>query len=395
MSKSSEGFISFITGVSIIGVAVGVLALVVVTSVVNGFEGELTRAITGMNGDVILYSRGNPISTPRLIEEKIKQVVPEVQAVTASFVTELMVSGQAGVAGAVLEGVDTTTLNSVVSIEKRFQSGRMPQSMGEVALGSALADRIGAAPGDKVRLIAPFVGESFESNGSLGSPKVLEAYVSGIFKMGFYQYDSKYIISPIATVQAFLSQPEKVTTFKMKLQNKADPVSAANRLTENFGYPFRAKDWGQLNRNLLYAIRLEKVVIAIILTAITVVAAFNVISALMMMIHDKGREIAILKAMGMGRASSFSLFIWIGTFIGVVGSLAGVAVGLGVNRLIEKTRIIKIPADIYYIGFLPVVVRWEEIVMISFFGVLVSFAATLYPAMKVAVRSPLEGLRDS
>ena len=392
LSKTSGGFLSFISSVSIGGVAVGVLALVVVTSVINGFEGELTKAIVGMKGEVILQTRGSPISKPELVEKKIHEIIPQAEAVTASFISQLMVAGPNAVAGAILEGVDAESLGKVTRIPESVIEGRLPQADGEVSVAYDLAEKIGAKVGEKIRLIAPFVGEP-EKGKDFGSPKVLLVTVVGIFRLGFYEYDSKYLLGHLPTVQKFLEQEGKVTTFKIRLTPGSDPVKVADRLTDNFGYPFRARDWGQLNKNLFYAIKLEKVVISILLTAIIVVAAFNVISALMMMIHDKAREIAILKAMGMGRGSSFSLFVQIGTFIGLVGAISGAGLGLGVDYLLHKTKLIHLPAEIYYISFLPVVIRWEEVFVIAVLGVLVSFAATLFPAFQVSVRSPLDGLR--
>ncbi len=391
LSKSSEGFVSFITRVSVVGLALGVLALVVVTSVINGFEGELIRVITGMNGDVILYSRGDPLTDAKQLEEKIRKVAPEVQAISASFVTELMVSGPAGVAGAVLEGIDAEAIGKVTSIPDRVISGRLPERDGEVALGKALADRIGATTGSEVKLIAPFIGDG--SGGQAAVAKTLPSHVSGIVQMGMHEYDSKFIFATLPAVQAALKQPDRVTSFKLKLSKPDQSRQVADRLAENFGYPFRAKDWGQLNKNLFYAIRLEKVVIAIILTVIVLVAAFNVVSTLMMMIHDKTREIAILKAMGLRQSQSFRLFCLIGLGIGIVGTALGGALGLGLTVLIQKSSWIHIPSDIYYIGFLPVVVRWPEMAMIGFVALLVTFAATFWPARSVSKRQPLEGLR--
>lgn len=391
LSKSADGFLSLIAWVSIVGVALGVLALTVVTSVINGFEGELVRVITGMNGDVILYSRGEPITESEKVEAKIRQTAPEVKQITASFVTELMISGAAGVAGGVLEGIDLKTVGKVTDVPKRVVEGRLPAGEGEVALGSALAERIGVRPGMDVRLIAPFIGDG--SGGNSSAPKAIPSKVVGIVRMGMHEYDSKFIFAPIRSVQSALKQPDRVTSFKMKLNNPDSARAVADRLGESFGYPFRAKDWAQFNKNLFYAIRLEKVVIAIILTAIVIVAAFNVVSTLMMMIHDKTREIAILKAMGFRPAQSFRLFVLIGMSIGIVGTAIGAALGLSLNVLLHQTNWIRLPEEIYYIGFLPVVVRWTELSLIGFAALLITFAATLYPSLKVSSLPPLQGLR--
>ena len=160
LSKSSDGFLSFIAWVSVVGVSLGVLALTVVTSTINGFENELTRVISGTNGDVIFYTRGEPFEHPDQVEDKIRSIVPEIQAITPTFTTELMASGATGVAGAVLEGVDLPTLGSVTVIPERVMRGRMPSQKGEALIGDALAERIGAKVGDEIRLIIPFTEES-------------------------------------------------------------------------------------------------------------------------------------------------------------------------------------------------------------------------------------------
>ena len=399
LSKASDGFLSFIAWVSVVGVALGVLALVVVTSVINGFEGELTRVITGTMGDVFLYSRAEPVKDADKIEEKIRHAVPETVAITTVLDAELMSAGPSGVAGAFLEGIDTETIGLVTAIPQRVIAGRLPVKDDEVALGSAIAERIGAGEGSEIRLIIPFTGEASAtppgeaSATAAGAPKVVKVHVVGIVKMGMYEYDSKYIFGSLGGVQKLLNQPDRVSSFKIKLSPGADSRAASDLLTDHFGFPFRAKDWAQLNKNLFMAIKLEKAVIAVLLTAIVIVAAFNVVSTLMMMIHDKTKEIAILKAMGLRPAQSFRLFCMVGLGMGVVGTFFGSLMGMGVNWIIAHTHLIQLPADIYYIGFLPVVIRWREVGLIGAVALLVSFTATLYPAWKISRSSPLEGIR--
>jgi lipoprotein-releasing system permease protein len=263
----------------------------------------------------------------------------------------------------------------------------MPVIPGEIALGSVIADKIGAKVDSEIRLIAPFTGDSD------ASPRASKIRVVGIVRMGMYEYDSKFVFMSLDAVQRFLDLPGRVTTFHIKLKPGSNSRAASDRLAQSFDYPFRAKDWSQLNKNLFYAIKLEKVVIAIILTVIIIVAAFNVVSTLMMMIHDKTKEIAILKAMGFRPMQSFRLFCFIGVGIGAVGTVFGVAGGLGLGWILQRTHWIDLPADIYYIGFLPVVVRWKEVGIIALSALAISFLATLYPSLKVSRRSPLDGLR--
>lgn len=426
LSQQAEGFPSFVAWVSVTGVALGVLALTVVTSVVNGFEGELTRVITGTNGEVILYSRGDPVHEPDAIIARVKRTVPELQAISASFVSQLMISGPHGVAGAAMEGIDPVTIGFVTEIPQRISEGKIfseyrpaltgrpprevlshlenraadlakePQPRMEIVVGSALAERIGAKVGTDVQLIIPFAGESGpdeEKPLEESQPRVMAATVSGIAHLGMYQYDSKMIFAPLEGVQKFLDRTDQVTTFRLRMHPGTNTREIADRLTENFGYPFRARDWSSLNKNLFSAIQHEKIVIAIILTAIVIVAAFNVVSTLMMLIHDKTKELSILKAMGLPASAGFKLFSMIGLGIGAVGTGLGVLLGLGMNEVLEKTHWIDLPPEVYYIGFLPVVVRWSEVLLIVGVTMGIIFIATLYPAIRVARRSPLDGIR--
>lgn len=407
LSKHSDGFLSFIAWVSVVGVALGVMALTVVTSVINGFEGELSSVITGMNGDVILYSRES-IRDPAAIEAKIRSTVPELQAITPCFIAEVMAAGPTGVAGSILEGIDPAQAGLVTAVPKRVIRGRLPSGPQEVAVGSALADRLGVNLDMDLRVIIPSVhsSESPSEEGAGGNsgenpdgseeevtPKAIQVKVVGIIRMGMYDYDSKYIFATLPVVQDLLQQPGRVTAFKLKLMPGTDSHRISKRLGDYFGYPFRAKDWAELNHNLFYAIQLEKAVISIILTVIVIVAAFNVVSTLMMMIHDKTKEIAILKAMGFRPAQGFRLFCLIGLGMGMVGTAFGVGIGYGIGWVLAHTHLVHLPADIYAIGFLPVVMRWNEVGIIALLAVTISFLAALYPGWKVARRSPLDGLR--
>lgn len=389
-SRSSKGFVSFIASVSVLGIALGVLALIVVTSAVNGFEGELARVIAGKNGDVILYTRADAIDDPPAVIEKVKKTAPEVNSGTAAFVAQVMVSGANGVFGALLEGVDLATVSQVTDLPNQLIKGRLPQVDDEVGLGSALAQKLGVEVGGTVRLVTPYSGTS---EGIQGAPRSSAKRVVGIVSYGMYDYDSKYIFGTLAGVQTFLGQAGKATAFKFKVKSGASAQLVADRLSETFGYPFRAKYWGQLNKNIFYAIQLEKAVISILLASIIVVAAFNMVSALMMLIHEKSRDLAILKAMGLSHSKVFALFFAFGLVFGSIGVVMGLFGGLAVNGLLSRFQLIQIPSDIYYISFLPVVVRWNEVFGICTLALAVALVATIYPAVRVTRQSPLDGIR--
>ena len=384
--NSGPGFASFIAWVSVIGMALGVLSLVVVNGVVTGFLSELSAVVSSVNGDVIVYSRGNPVSSAKEMKEKIMEWSPEVVDLTPSFLTEVMVSGKSGVAGALFEGLDYETLSKVTTLQKKLTQGRWPENDQEVVLGASIASRLGATVGQPVRVIIPFLGESTQ-------PLAVEAKVVGIVKLGMHQYDSKVAFANLSWVQKLLSSPGKITSFRLKLLPNTDGKRIAERLNEYLGYPFRARHWSDLNKNIFAAIKLEKAVISLILLAIIMVAAFNVISTLMMLIHDKTEDIAILKAMGMSPGQTFLLFTVLGAWIGGVGIVLGLGLGLGINELLSQFQWIKIPSEIYYLGYLPVMIDWKEVSLIGAVAFLLSVVATLFPAWRVARLEPLEGLR--
>ena len=398
-AKPRGNFLSFITLISVAGVSVGVLALLVVTSVVNGFENELVRVISGTQGDVLFYSRGSPIRDRDVLERKIREFTPKLKAITGSYVSEVMFNGPHGVAGGALEGVELNTWGSVISVEERLvPGGKLPSRENEVVLGSALAERIGVSTGDSVRIVLPFTGTDDE--GGYGSPRVRDFKVVGIVHLGMYDYDSKYAYAPLTSVQklvfgedAVSDKRDWITSFRLKLNDGADAQKAAFELSQHFGFPYRVRDWSALNKNLLYAVTLEKAVITVLLTAIMIVAAFNVISALLMMVYEKEQEISILRVMGVRQRDHFILFSWIGSFIGLLGTLVGVVMGLVAVFILGKTRFIQLPAEIYHLEYLPVVIRFTEWCAIGLMAFVICFLATVGPAARIARRSPVEALK--
>lgn len=385
------------TLVSVIGVCVGVLALLLVTSVVNGFEKELTQIISGTQGDIIFYSRGSPIRDRDVLERKVKEFTPHFEAITGSFVSEVMFHGPNGVSGGIIEGVEPQTWGSVTSVERHLQKGgAFPSEEGQIAVGDSLAEKLGVKVGDSIRVILPFSG--YEGDSGFGSPRVQDFQITGLLHMGMHDYDSKYAYALLPSVQRLVfgeeaDQKNYITSFRLKLTDSNLAPQSAAELSKHFGFPYRVKDWGQLNKNLLYAIQLEKGVITALLTAIMIVAAFNVISALLMMVYEKEKEIAILRVLGMKMRDQFILFSWVGSFFGLLGTLAGVLMGLFSVLILSKTHLIHLPAEIYHLEYLPVVIRFTEWCSIALMAFVICFLATVVPAAKIARRSPVEGLK--
>jgi lipoprotein-releasing system permease protein len=298
-------------------------------------------------------------------------------------VSEVMMTSSDGTAGSVLEGVDLDTWGHVTQIESQLDTGSLPVNADDIVLGKALAKTLNVKVGDQIQLVAPFSGDG----GGIGNPLQATFTVSGILHFGMNV--------SLKTLQDFLVQPDQATTLRIKLKDQSKAADIAAQLGEQFGFPYRAKDWLQLNRNLLYAISLEKTVITILMLAILLVAAFNVVSALLMMVNEKEAEISILRVLGMSRMDHFFLFTAIGSFVGLTGITLGLVGAWVLSLLLKWSKIIQLPAEVYRIEYLPVVIRASEWGLIAIAAFLICFLATVGPAMRVARKIPVEGLKWS
>lgn len=381
-----RGFVSFIAIVSMAGLALGVTALLVVTSVMNGFERELKRALTGFHGHVLLFSRGEPIGDYEKYTQELKTKFPAITAVSPYVMVEGMLSSAQGTAGAILEGIDKSTFSQVGVTAQKISEGRLPNGQ-EIVLGVEMARKLHVHVGDGVVLTIPFAKGS-------DTPLVQKLTVVGLMKVGMFEYDEKYALVDLARAQKFLSiSSDQVTAFKILTRDPETSYITTSALNEKYVYPLRAKDWSSLNRNLFYALRHEKVVIGLILAAIVLVAAVNVIGTLMMMVHDKKPQISMLKALGWTSRHTFSTFFWIGSLLSILGTLVGLALAFALCTFLKWKSIIDLPADIYYFSRLPVEIRPVEWAVICISTVLLAILSTLGPSFRVSRQSPVEGLR--
>jgi lipoprotein-releasing system permease protein len=345
---------------------------------------------------VLFYTRASPIRDREALEKKIREFAPGIESMTGSFVSEVMFHGPDGVAGGVLEGVDLRSWSSVLSVGERLGEGSvLPENEGEILLGSALAERLGVKVGDAIRVIIPFSSMEEDEDHGFGAPRVQDFKLVGIVHLGMYDYDSKYAYAPLASVQRLVYGEDQdfITSFRIKLKKPSTAQAVGAELSQHFGFPYRIRDWSQLNRNLLYAIKLEKAVIAVLLTAIMIVAAFNVISALLMMVYEKEKEISILRVLGVRRRDHFYLFALIGSALGLAGTVVGVILGVFATLILRYSRFIKLPAEVYHLEYLPVIIRWTEWCGIGVMAFVICFLATVGPAARIARRNPVEGLR--
>lgn len=391
-AKRKQKFISLITLISILGVAVGVMALIVVLAVYTGFTEGLRDQIIGINSHVIVQNYAGAIRQPRELMAAVA-ATPGVVAQTPVIYTQALITSNATSSGVVLHGIDPESNQKVVAIGEKMKSGALESLNQEqpptIVLGSDLARTLQVLPGDRVQLLAP--------NGPLTPmgvlPKLRVASVSGIFATGMYEYDANagYLGLDLARSLAGL-EPEAVHAIEVRVQDveRADAVAAA--IGQRLGSSYVVRDWMQLNQNLFAALKLEKLGIFIALDLIILVAALNIISALIMLVMEKNRDIAILKSMGATTSAIMRIFLYQGLVIGVTGTILGVFSGLGLCRILKTCKIIELPANVYPMSTIPVKVVPADVTLIAVSALVITLLATLYPSRKAAGVQPAEAL---
>jgi lipoprotein-releasing system permease protein len=393
-SKKKNRGVSVNTAISIGGVTVGVMALLIVLSVMTGFQQDIQRKILGANAHIIIRDYRGAMTGYGEIKDKL---IGEKDVVSfAPFVIgQVMVSYGKRAHGVFLRGIDPATESKTTEILSRIKDGSVKGLSGEgglpgIILGSELAANLGVFAGDKVNVISP-IGE-FGPMGML--PKVKQFRVVAIFEIGMFEYDSNLVLTALRPAQDFLGmQADEISGIQLKLDDIYKAAEVKKRLQAKLGFQYQVMDWMQMNKNLFSALKLEKFAMFVILVLIVLVASFNIISNLIMNVIEKSREIAILKAMGATSRGIMTVFMLQGLFIGLIGTVIGVTGGYVTGYVLNRYEIIKLPADVYYLSHLPVKMELFDFVTVCVSAIIISFLATLYPAWQAAKLNPVEPLR--
>lgn len=399
--RRASRLVSLITLIATGGVAVGVTALIVVTGVMNGLQNQLRDKILVASPHVRLLTFGRGLRLDNW--EGVRDSVvthPDVVAAQPFVLTQGLISAGADyVEGAYILGVEVDGEAQVTGLLDHFVQGdrwfrAVSDSVeGAIALGSRLAERLGAYPGDRVLVVSP-AGSRF--NAALGAfvPRWWTLEVTGVFETGMYEYDHGYAAMPRGLAQQFAGLDTAVTGLAIRVRDAWRAEAVGRELEQRLGgYPYRAVDWQTQNRSLFSALQLEKLAMGLILLLIVIVAAFNIVSTLTMVVRDKTREIGILRAMGYPAAGIRRIFVLQGAVIGVVGTLFGAVGGLAVARVVDGGRLISLDPSLYFIDHLPIEVSPIDFVLIVSASVLVATVATIYPARRAAALHPVEAIR--
>ncbi|PIE64169.1 MAG: lipoprotein-releasing system transmembrane subunit LolC [Desulfobacterales bacterium] len=396
-AKHRQKFISLISLISVAGITVGVIALIVVLSIYTGFTNGLRDQILGINSHIVVQSARGPIHNYELSRDRIL-TVPGVVSATPYLYAQTLLSGATGGSGIVLRGIEPETAASVISLGKQMISGSIKELISEkqarvppIILGKQLASDLRVGIGSKVRLIS--------SSGPLTPmgviPKIKTCRVVGLFESGMYEYDSSLAYMSIPEVQKFLESGDVVHGIEVlvqeKLLNRADQI-AKEIVRKIDPVDTIARDWMAMNRNLFAAFKLEKIGMFICVALIILVAALNIVSALIMVVMEKARDIAILKSMGSTSASIMKIFFLQGLVISLTGTALGVLGGLGLCELLSRYQFIELPSNVYPMTTLPIQVLPLDVIIIACSSIIISLSATLYPSWKASRVKPAEVL---
>lgn len=398
-SRRGRGFLSLITWIAIGGVAVGVMALIVVISVMSGLQRDLREKILGANAHGMVLELGQAVRMESW--ESVRRRVaedPDVVGAAPFIYTEvgLNVPGGSYSEGAVLRGMagDSVAL-SVTEIDDHLVAGTMPFGETEsgrpgIVLGASLADRLGLFPGRQVTVVS-FQGAELTPTGIQPQMRLYE--VTGLFETGLYQYDTKFAYVELASAQSLLRMGDAVTGVEFNVRDPWRSGEVADRLEEALGFPYRVEDWQRQNASLFSALKLEKFAMGIILLLIVLVASFNIVSTLIMVVTDKVREIGILRTMGLTAKDITRVFVLQGVVIGIVGTALGTGLGLLLSALLDRYEFITLPGDVYFVDRLPVDVNVPDVLIIVLASLAISLLATLYPSRRAADYTPVEAIR--
>jgi len=403
-AKRKQTFISIITVISIAGVAVGVMALIVVLAVMSGFEMTLKEKILGTQAHLVLLKASQEgMDHYEEVAKKAEEVKGVISAAPFIF-NQVMLSSESNVSGVVLKGIDPDRVGKVTELAHNLKAGRLQDlktvQVGDlpgIILGVELAKHLSVSINDTIQVISPL--GTMTPMGMM--PKMKRFRVKGIFQSGMYEYDNTMAYVSLEGAQKFFSMGAHVTGIEIKTDDIYKVKKVGKEIRQRMGFPFWTKDWMEMNRNLFAALRLEKIAMFIILVLIVLVAAFNIISTLIMVVTEKHKDIAILKSMGAPSKGILKIFVIEGLVIGVVGTVLGGILGLGAAFNLEKiTGFVEnlfgfkiLSSDVYYIDKLPSQVNPFDVGMIVMTAILISLLATLYPSWRASKLDPAEALR--
>ena len=398
-ARRQEGFVSVIAVFSLLGIALGVATLIIVMAVMNGFRQELLSRILGVNGHLTVYGISKPIEDYGALTDRLAGLAG-VRLVTPQVQGQVMVVAAGGASGALVRGMRPADLKARELIAGNITAGDLgafTEDGEAVLIGSRMAQKLGLKVGDSLTLISPQGTATV-----MGTMPRMKSYrIAALFQVGMYEYDSTFIYMPLPAAQLFFRLPSQVNGIEVFVEDPDQVRDLRWRINQELGPGYRTLDWQQANSSFFNAIQVERNVMFLILTLIILVAAFNIISSLIMLVKDKGRDIAVLRTMGATRGMIMRIFFLSGASIGLIGTLAGFGLGVAFSLNIQTiqgwleglTGTDLWNAEIRFLTQIPAVMDWAEVATVVAMALGLCFAATIYPAWRAARLDPVEALR--
>ncbi len=401
-ARRRETFISVLSMISILGVMIAVMTLTVVISVMTGFEEVLRDRLLGINSHIVLVKSGDAIVDYKKLTERVADE-EGVLAATPMVYGQVILTSGSRVSGVMVRGIDPSTANRVITIKPLIKEGRLEDlklrrtvridgrdmELPGLILGERLAQELGVMLGDPLQVISPLGNPT-----AMGLvPKVRRYAVVGLFDSGMHEYDRSLVFMNLVDAQRFFVLGDTVTSIEIRVRDVKKAQEVAGGIQRRMGFPYLAEDWTRLWPNLFSALRLERWVYILVLLLMVLIAAFNIVSTLIMMVMEKRRDIAVLRSMGASRSSIRRIFLLKGCIIGVVGTLLGVLLGYGICLLIQEYQFIELPQDVFLVSTVPVRISALHFLAVGLASFVICLLASIYPARQAATLDPVEVIR--
>ena len=393
LARRRQAFISLISLISILGVAVGVMALVIALALMTGLQGELRDRLLGATAHVYVWKTGGV--TDYAADVATLSRIPGVVGAAPAIVDKALISTESGSQFITIKGVDPALERRVTDIERSMKEGRLdalsPGSEEElpgILLGAELARALDAKVGQSVTVLTP--SGTLSPMGMLPRPRRVR--VAGIYRLGIYEFDSGYGLVSLEFARRVTGH-ERVDMIQLRVADIYNAPAVADRITKDLGGGYLAQDWTDMNRSLFSALSLEKMAISITIGLIVMVAALNIIASLVLLVMEKSRDIAILKTMGTSSGRVMTIFMLQGLVIGLFGTALGATGGVVLSRILDRYRLIKIPSDVYQVSYVPFVIQPFDFALVIVAAVVICFLATIYPSRQASRLDPVQALR--
>ena len=398
-ARRQEGFVSVIAVISVLGILLGVAALIIVMAVMNGFRQELLSRILGVNGHLTIYGDSKPIEDYEALTGRLAGL-PGVRLVTPQVQGQVMIVARGAASGGLVRGMRPADLKARELIAGNITAGDLDDFTedGEaVLIGSRMAQKLGLKVGDSLTLVSPQGTTTV-----MGTVPRMKSYsIAALFEVGMYEYDSSFVYMPLPAAQLFFRLPARVNGIEVFADDPDEVRDLRWRVIQELGPGYRTLDWQQSNSSFFNAIQVERNVMFLILTLIMLVAALNIVSSLIMLVKDKGRDIAVLRTMGATRGMVMRIFLLSGASVGLIGTIAGFGLGVAfclniqtIQGWLERLTGTDLwNAEIRFLTRIPAVIDWTEVATVLAMALGLSFAATIYPAWRAARLDPVEALR--